>query len=141
MHTAGPRPGQDPADLKGEPRAALAIAAGSSIIDAARVSGISERTVRRRLQKPEYRVEISRLRGQLLDAAVGRLAGATATAVGTLVSLLDAASEHARLGAAKAIVELGLSLQEAVETQARITSLEELVVRRRTQVRFWNPEA
>lgn len=121
-------------DLKGEPKAALALASGSSMIDAARAAGISERTVRRRLTKPEYRMEISRLRARLLDAAVGKLVAETTDAVETLSDLLNATSEHVRLGAAKAILDFGLSLQEALETQTRITTLEELYVRRRQQV-------
>jgi hypothetical protein len=132
--------GPDPSDLKGEPRAALALAGGATIIDAAKAAGISARTVRRRLQRVEYRMEISRLRGQLLDAAVGKLAAATADAVDTLVQLLGAASEHVKLGAAKAIVELGLSLAEAVEVQGRITTLEELIVTRRQEVRVWGKD-
>ena len=59
-----------------------------------------------------------------------------------LIDLLDANSEHVRLGSAKAIVEYGLSLQEAVEVQRRIESLEELYVQQRT-VRFnaWREES
>ncbi len=121
------------ADLKGEPTAALAIASGSTIVEAAERAGISERTVRRRLDDPDYRMEISRLRSKLLDAAVGRLVAATTQAAGTMQALLEADSEHVRLGAAKGILEFGLSLQEALETQTRITTLEELYVERRQQ--------
>ena len=121
------------ADLKGEPTAALAIASGSTIVEAAERAGISERTVRRRLDDPDYRMEISHLRSKLLDAAVGKLVAATTEAASTMQALLEADSEHVRLGAAKAILEFGLSLQEALETQTRITTLEELYVERRQQ--------
>ena len=127
--------GSDPTEgqigeLKGEPTAALAISSGSTIVEAAERAGISERTVRRRLDNPDYKVEISRLRGKLLDAAVGKLVAATTEAAATMQALLEADSEHVRLGAAKGILEFGLSLQEALETQTRITTLEELYVER-----------
>lgn len=130
--------GSDPTEgqigeLKGEPTAALAISSGSTIVEAAERAGISERTVRRRLDNPDYKVEISRLRGKLLDAAVGKLVAATTDAAATMQALLEADSEHVRLGAAKGILEFGLSLQEALETQTRITTLEELYVERRQQ--------
>jgi hypothetical protein len=127
------------ADLKGEPSAALAIAAGSTIVEAAERAGISERTVRRRLDDPDYRMEISNLRSKLLDAAVGKLVAATTEAAATMRALLEADSEHVRLGAAKGILEFGLSLQEALETQTRITNLENLYVERRQQ-RIWNQQ-
>ena len=130
--------GSDPTEgqigeLKGEPTAALAISSGSTIVEAAERAGISERTVRRRLDNPDYKVEISRLRGKLLDAAVGKLVAATTEAAATMQALLEADSEHVRLGAAKGILEFGLSLQEALDTQTRITTLEELYVERRQQ--------
>ena len=78
-------------------------------------------------------MEISRLRSKLLDAAVGSLVAATADAARTMRDLLSANSENVRLGAAKAILELGLSLQEALETQGRITTLEQLYVIQREE--------
>ena len=78
-------------------------------------------------------MEVSHLRQKILDAAVGRLVAATTDAATTVHELLDAKSETVRLGAAKAILELGLSLQEALETQTRITTLEEFYVQRRTE--------
>ena len=126
-------------DLKGEPATSIALASGSTIVEAAKHAGISERTVRRRLGDPDCRMEISHLRSKLLDAAVGRLVAATTQAAETMQSLLEADSEHVRLGAAKGILEFGLSLQEALETQTRITTLEELYVERRQQ-RIWNQQ-
>ena len=120
-------------DLKGEPATSIALASGSTIVEAAKHAGISERTVRRRLGDPDYRMEISHLRSKLLDAAVGKLVAATTEAAATMQALLEADSEHVRLGAAKGILEFGLSLQEALETQTRITTLEELYVERRQQ--------
>jgi hypothetical protein len=122
--------------LKGEPVAVLALAAGATITAAAREAGVSERTIRRRLELPEYRMELSRMRSKLLDAAVGQLVEASTKAVATLVELLGARSENVRAIAAKAIIEYGLSLQEAIETQTRITTLEELYVARRQQVTY-----
>jgi len=64
-------------------------------------------------------------RAELVSRAVGSLADASAAAVTTLRALLEADSESVRLGACRAILDLGLRLREAEELERRIAALEE----------------
>jgi hypothetical protein len=127
--------GPDPADLKGEPCGALALAEGCSIVEAARRAGVSERTIRRRLATPRYRSEVALLRAKVLDAALGQLIAATTAAVTVLVELLGARSETVRLAAASRILEHALELRELTEVEGRVQSLEQVLLRRTEEVR------
>jgi flagellar motility protein MotE (MotC chaperone) len=61
----------------------------------------------------------------MVTRAVGRLADQSAKAVDTLVGLLGAESESARLGAARSILELGTKLRESTEIEERLAALEQ----------------
>jgi hypothetical protein len=124
-----------PRPLKGEPAVALSLAAGATITQAADSGGVNEKTVRRRLATPAYRAEVRRLRSEKLERVVGHLTEATAVAVSTLVDLLNATSEHVRLGAVKTVLEYAISLSENVETRERIEALEYLVLRQHQAIR------
>lgn len=103
---------------------ALAVASGTSVREAARSSGLSERTGYRRLQDPTFRRRVSEIRALFLGEAVGRLSEAANEAVSTLKALLAARSEPVRLSAARAILELGPKLREQAELEERIAALE-----------------
>jgi hypothetical protein len=120
--------------FKGEPAVALALATGSTIGEAAEAGGVSYKTVQRRISDPEYQARISQQRSEFLARAVGQLSAASTQAVETLVGLLQAKSEMARLGAAKAILEYGISLAENQDTQRRIATLEGLIFRRTDEI-------
>jgi len=125
-------PDQDSGEIaqwKGEPRGALYLAEGLSIVEAARQAGVSERTLRRRLARPDYRAEVAQLRGKMLDAALGQLIAATTAAVAVLVNLLEAKSETVRLGAASRILEHALELRELTEVEGRVQSLEQVLLK------------
>ena len=115
----------DIARRKGDSALLTALAAGATVRDAARTAGVSEATAHRRLQDPGFRQEVAQARGKLIDCALGQLADASTAAVCTLRSLLDADGDTARLGAARAILELGNKLRESVELEARIAELEQ----------------
>ena len=95
---------------------------GKSISEAAEAGGISAKTIQRRLADPEYQARISQQRSEFLARAVGQLSAASTQAIETLVGLLQAKSEMARLGAAKAILEYGISLAENQDTQRIYTA-------------------
>jgi hypothetical protein len=82
------------------------------------------RTLFRRLQDPEYRQQIKDLRYDMMDRALGQLTSVTLDAVRTLSELLSSESEHARLGAARTILEHVSRLRETVELESRIRALE-----------------
>ncbi len=103
---------------------AVTLAAGKTVGESAQAAGVSPRTVDRRLQDPEFRKRLSRLRGEMVSRALGKLTDTTAAAADALKCLLSADSETVRLGAAKAILELGLKIRESVELEDRLRALE-----------------
>jgi predicted transcriptional regulator len=83
----------------------LALAAGSGVAAAARKAGVSERTVRRRLQEEAFAARVDGARARMVQRAVGRLAAAGGLAGKTLHELLRSQSDTVRLGAAHAALE------------------------------------
>jgi hypothetical protein len=105
---------------------ALALAAGQTLRDAAAAAGIGERTATRRWTDAAFRRRVALLRGDMVGRALGRMADGMAEAAGVLRALLAADTPPAvRLGAARSLLELGVKLREAVELEARLSSLEE----------------
>jgi hypothetical protein len=105
----------------------VALASGASIRKAAATAGISEATVMRRLEEEAFRRELSKLRAQMIDRAIGKLASSLTAASATLRKLLKASSETVRLGASRAIVELYVRAKEAGELEQRLSELESLL--------------
>lgn len=102
----------------------MALAGGASIGAAADATGFGARTIHRRLRDPGFRKRLAELRSEAVGRAVGKLADASSDAAEALQRLLRARSEAVRLGAARAILELGCRLREAEEFAARIAALE-----------------
>jgi len=109
---------------------ALALASGSSIGDAAEKFGLSRRTVERWLAKPPFRRLIARLRSEMLASALGRMTGNMSRAADTVASLLEGAEPHIRLRAARALLSLGLRMQDAVDLTERVRELERELAQR-----------
>jgi hypothetical protein len=96
--------------------------------------GISERTVRRRLNAPDFAVRLEDARAEILNVALVRLSARALAAVEVLADLMgpDIAAPT-RLGAAKATLDLGLRLRNEVEMTARLDAIEEhLGMRKKT---------
>jgi hypothetical protein len=104
----------------------LALACGTTVERAAQTSGLSVRSVYRRLANAEFRRRLQGVRDDMLHRAAGMLTAAAMEAVKTLLSLQGASvPATVRLGAARAILELSLKLGEASELTERIKALEE----------------
>ena len=101
-----------------------ALAAGTTNQEAATAAGVGERTVRRRLEDPSFRRQVSDARSALLEQAVSRMAGATTEAADTLRSLLKAESENVRHAAAKTLLDLTSKGIELLDLAERIAQLE-----------------
>ena len=101
------------------------LAAGATRADAAAAAGVGQRTVYRRLNDAAFARQVAAARAALVSQAVGRLADAASAAAATLRALLDAEPESIRLGAARAVLELGAKLRAADELEARIVALEQ----------------
>jgi hypothetical protein len=103
---------------------ALALASGQTLRAGAAAAGVAERTATRRWADPAFRRRVGELRGELVGRALGRMADGMADAADVLRQLLAAQSESVRLGAARALLELGVRLRESVELESRLVELE-----------------
>jgi hypothetical protein len=101
-----------------------ALAAGATQEDAAAQAGVSERTVRRRLDDPGFSRQVSAARAEMVARAVAQLAAASTEAVETLRGLLGSPLDFARLAAARAILEVGMKMREQGELAERVEQLE-----------------
>jgi hypothetical protein len=101
------------------------LAAGTSASEAARRTGISRRTICRRLKDPAFQAELLRLRRRMLDRCIGAVTKSSIQAARTLAQLLDpGVGENTRLGAARALLERAFHLRETFELEQRIAALE-----------------
>ena len=101
------------------------MAAGRTLRQAASDSGAGERTIKTWVaHQPALNRRVTELRAGLTAQALGRLTEGMTEAADTLRALLRAKSRSVRLGAARAILELGTKLRESVELEQRIAALE-----------------
>jgi hypothetical protein len=113
---------------KNEDALLLALACGATVEAAARQCGLAERTVYRRLKEPEFRDRLQGVRSEMVQRAAGVLTAAASEAVRTLLALQKQAVPPAvRLGAARAVLEMGMKLREVVDLETRMNELEALV--------------
>jgi HEAT repeat protein len=104
----------------------LALACGATAETAAHKASIGVATVYRRLKDPDFIRRLQKVRADMVQRAAGSLTAAAMEAIKTLLALLQASnSGPVRLGAARAILELGTKLRESVELEQRIVALEQ----------------
>ena len=112
--------------LRGATAAFVAeVAAGTPICEAAHRAGMSERTGRRRMEDPEVRAHVRAARDRLLDVHLGRLTRLTDAALDTLTDLLACKNDPVRLGAARAVLEHRMRLEQQQDLSARVAALEQ----------------
>jgi hypothetical protein len=103
----------------------LALACGASPEGAAQKSGLSLRTVYRRLAEPAFRQRVDQVRAEMERRLAGMFTATGMTSLKTFTTLQESASSEAvRLGAARAIIELGCKLRQSVEMNERMAALE-----------------
>ena len=111
--------------LPGDDALLLALAKGSTVRSAAEQAGISEATAFRRLRDAAFVAELNRVRGELWNAALGKLTQASSKAVDRLTMLIDdGESDSVRLAASVKLLELGTRLRDSVEFATRLERLE-----------------
>jgi hypothetical protein len=103
----------------------LALACGASVEAAARQCQVSERTIYRRLKDAAFLAEVRDARAEMVKRSAGMLTAASGEAVRTLMSLQkDSVPPAVRLGAARAVLEIGIKVRELVDLETRIAALE-----------------
>lgn len=104
----------------------LALACGATVEAAAKQAGLSERTVYTRLRDPAFQARVKQVRTDMIRRSAGLLTAASGEAVRTLLALMKETSPATvRLGAARAVMELGMKVRELAELEAELRTLEE----------------
>lgn len=104
--------------------AALQLAYGGSVRKTAQAVMASSRTISRWLATHDFRLAVQQLRGQIFDAAAGRLCHIAGKASEVMAGLLDSEDENVRLRAATAVLHLAPRLRELTEIEMRLRELE-----------------
>src|SRR4051812_69353 len=105
----------------------VALAQGKTQAAAASIAGMSERSVRRRLQDKDFAARVDAARAEVTSAAAAQLAGLYPRAIGTLSDLLDDRESSVRLRAAQAVLKAGPDLQAHTDYERRLLEIEESV--------------
>ena len=106
-------------------QAIAALLAQPTITAAANVVGISEKTLRRWLQDPDFAAEHRAAQRQAVDLAIARLKQATGEAVATLRRNLTVGVPSVEVRAATEILSQTARWQELDELAARVKALED----------------
>ena len=103
-----------------------ALAKGATNSQAGQQAGVSERTVYRRLQNPEFQARIDALQDETLQRAAAVLTAAAQEGIRSLVTLQEPATPPSvRRAAARDILEMGLRLRAVADLEKRLVALEQ----------------
>ena len=108
-----------------EEAAIAALLTEPTIVTAAAKAGISESTLLRWLQDPEFSAQFRTARRAAVDQAVSQLQQATGDAVATLTRNLTCGVPTAEIAAAKSVIDFALKGVELGELAERIAALEQ----------------
>jgi hypothetical protein len=108
--------------------AALALASGAGLAEAAAQSRSGERTIKTwRSSLPAFARRVQELRLEMTSQALGRLVDRMGEAADTLGHLSGKAkSETVRLAAARSVLELATKMHDVAELEQRISLLEQV---------------
>lgn len=102
------------------------LAAGGTIAQFARDNPArSERTYQDWSKSAEVREQVRKLLSEATETIRRRITAASVNAVTVLARLLSSQNESIQLGAAKAIVDRNLAIQEAADFENRLAQMEE----------------
>jgi hypothetical protein len=109
---------------------AAALAGGATHHEAGEAAGVSERTVRRRLEDTAFREQVASQRDLLISRTTDRLTGLTTVAVDTLSALVSSGETPpaVRLRAAMGILAAHRVWRDAGEMEERLRLLEHEVL-------------
>lgn len=108
--------------------AALAIARGQTVKEAAKECRVGLRTLHRWLgEDPTFQQRVDELREKLFSQATGRLSGLAGQAAETLGGLLESKDEKVRLQAIRTLFEAAANFRQMTELSRRLAALERQV--------------
>ena len=115
--------------LNQKQRAALnALLQTTNKADAARIAGVSEKSIRNYWNSEEFQKEYSKACSQLLRDATRRAQIAISPTISAIAEIVKNESEQAnvRVQAARVLIDSTLKLTEVVDMNSRIAALEEI---------------
>jgi hypothetical protein len=106
--------------------AALCVAMGGRLAEAAATAGVAHQTVKIWSMSAEFKRRVSQLRSEMTDRALGVLADNAANAALKIASIaLNSTSERTQLRAACKVIELLIRVRELTELEERVALLEQ----------------
>jgi hypothetical protein len=110
-------------------RALVCLLSEPTATEAAKKAGVGLTTLMRWLNEEDFSNAFHTARGQLLDAALAKLQGASGAAVDTLRTLMEREDvpPAARISAARSILDLGMKLREQLEIGERLEAIEQML--------------
>jgi DNA-binding MurR/RpiR family transcriptional regulator len=109
----------------------VALIAHPKITDAAKAAGVSESTVWRLMQRPEFQQRYKQAQDEALNSALGSIQGAATEAVATLREIASSGKvEAARVQASKTILDFTFKVRQQFELEERLKLLEAALKRR-----------
>jgi hypothetical protein len=116
-------PRQGKADLQ----LIVLLAAGYSVAEAAKETGISERTIYRRKREHDFAMAIGDARETMLDQTLGKLMALMGKGADVLGALLESENEKTRLLAAHRILTNSLNVRGFAVHEVRIQAIEQAI--------------
>ena len=111
---------------KNDEQILAALIATGAVRPAAKVAGVSETTIRARLNDPDFRAQYEKAKSEILTEACDALSARLTSAVDALSSVLDSDSTPAtvRVSAADSLLRHGLRYVEVGHILLRLEDLE-----------------
>ena len=98
------------------------------------MTGVSEATVRRRLKDQDFQRRLAELKRDAVNSAMTALGAVALRAVTALTELLGGGTPPTvQLGAARAILELGVRLREERDIEGRLQQVEAELARQKEE--------
>jgi len=91
------------------------LARGETVENAAQIAGVSERTVYRRKENPEFRAKVAECRANMFSSAAGHLLEVMQIASETLQSLMQNEDANIQYKAAVKLIELAFKIRQIDE--------------------------
>ena len=110
-------------------KALAALLASKSRTDAARLCGLSTKTLQGYEKQPEFAEALERGRREALAAAAHRIAAGYSDTVDTLQEIVQNpdTADASRVAAARALLDYGLKFAELTDINKRLDRLEEML--------------
>ena len=112
--------------LRREEAAIAGLLSEPTIAGAAAKAGVSESTLVRWLQEPDFKAKHRAARRSVVETAIGRLQQAATEAVDTLARNLSCGTPAVEVGAAKAVLDQAIKAVELIDLAERVEALEQV---------------